>query len=219
MPSTVPNITSLRLLNRTLDLSTGTIDCHLITSMPSASASTGADLSTASGGNYAPQSATISTPASNGTGAISALSSSTIQWTSLYCGAATPIVGVAFTKRAGGSYASTDPIVSAIEFTTPTTIPNVSTTSGRSQITSSAAFGSVTAGMAVSGANIPTETIVIDAPDSSMLRLNKAATGTGTITLTAQIPAPYTPPTSSGSGVNFSFTVPSTGILKLDKVQ
>lgn len=117
----------LKHLNNEIDLHSGTADAHLVTADPGSSAQTGADLASASGGNYARVACTLTTPTNDGTGAAVRITASTITWAQLWTAAATPITGVAFTKRAGGSYASTDVLFSYIEFTStftpPTSLP------------------------------------------------------------------------------------------------
>ena len=117
----------LQHLNNVIDLHSGTADAHLVTADPGSSADTGADLTSASGGNYAIGSVTLTTPTTDGSGAAVRCTASTITWVQLWTAAATPITGVAFTKRAGGSYASTDKLFAYIEFTSsftpPTSLP------------------------------------------------------------------------------------------------
>lgn len=99
------------------NLTNGSLHAHLVTAAPSSSASTGASLTHASGGSYAPITCTLTTPANDGTGTSYKLTVTSITWTGLYTTAATAIVGVAFTKPPSGStYTSTDAFVSYIEF-------------------------------------------------------------------------------------------------------
>ncbi len=100
-----------------LILNSGTADAHLITSAPSSAAATGADLTVATGGNAGRMPVTLTTATADGTGGAVRTTASTITWTSLYT-SGTNIIGIAFTKRAGASYASTDKFFSYIEFDT-----------------------------------------------------------------------------------------------------
>ena len=114
---TASKYTLLNIINRTLDLTAGgTIDCHLVTAAPSSTAATGADLTVAVGGSYAPLSATLGTPALDGDGAVAVITVSTLTWSGLYTTAATPILGWAATKRAGASYATTDKFIGYYAF-------------------------------------------------------------------------------------------------------
>ena len=120
MASRATQTTSIKIATRdtNYNLTTGSIHAHLVTADPGSSASTGASLTHAAGGSYAPITCTCDTPANDGTGTSYKLTVTSITWTALYTTAATPITGVAFTKPPSGStYTSTDAFVSYIELT------------------------------------------------------------------------------------------------------
>jgi hypothetical protein len=68
MPPVIPNRLSLDLLTSYLPNAT-TIDAHLLTAAPAETASTGADLSIVSGGNYTSKNFTLTAPSADGSGA------------------------------------------------------------------------------------------------------------------------------------------------------
>ena len=106
-------------------LSSGITDLHLVTVAPVGNAATGADLTVATGGNYVPAAASLTTPTIDGDGASYRITVSSVTW-SVLTTSGTNIVGVAFTKRVGGSYATSDPFFSYIEFGTAYTPPTSS---------------------------------------------------------------------------------------------
>ena len=124
MPSLVFNSTDLGLLDRTLDLTTGTFYAHLVTTIPVATNQTVADLVLAAGGSYQPVTLAGRSIGTDGTGARLTFSDPT--WTALWCAAATTIKGMVICRQAGGSPASTDKVISYLERTTAFTPATVS---------------------------------------------------------------------------------------------
>ncbi|MBW4580664.1 MAG: hypothetical protein KME42_13955 [Tildeniella nuda ZEHNDER 1965/U140] len=213
MPSVIPNRLSLDFLTAYLPGST-TIDAHLLTAAPAESATTGADLTVASGGNVSRQNFTLSSPSADGSGAKTVPSVTSLTWTGLYAGAATAITHIGFTKRIGGSYASSDPIIDAIELTTDTTIASTTTVSASPNISTTNSFSALSVGQTITGTGIPSETTILAIPTSTTIVLSKRATASGTVTVTVKTPNSYTPPTASG-GADFAFTFPAY-LLKID---
>lgn len=215
MPSAIPTVVSLNFMLAYLPSGT-TIDAHLLTAAPADSASTTADFTVASGGNVSRQNFILNTPVADGTGAKAVPSVTTLTWAGLYAGAATPITHIGFSRRASGSYTSTDPILTAIELTADTAIASVTTTNNSPDISTTNSFAALAAGQVITGTGIPSETNILSIPSSTTIRLSKRATASGTITVTVKTPNSYPPPTSSGGASDFAFTIPPTGLLKID---
>lgn len=121
MASLVFSSTFLNLMNRTLDISSGTFYAHLVTTAPIQSNTTVANLTLAAGGNYALQTLTGSNIAADGTGARLTYTNPT--WTGLTTNGAATIKGMVVCKQVGGSPATTDPIVTYVELSSAYT-PN-----------------------------------------------------------------------------------------------
>ena len=219
MPSSVANLTALRILNQSLNLTTGTIDAHLVTAIPPNTASTGADLTPVAGGSYAPQSFTLASPASESTGAKVVASVSSITYTGFYAGSSIPVVGVALTRRASGSYSSSDPYIDFLEFTTASAVAGSTSSSASNVITTTNSFSSYSPGQYITGLNIPADTIILAIPNSTTIHLNKVVTTGVGGTVAIYIPAPYTPPTAIGNAIDLTVPLPSTGLLYLNRVQ
>ena len=214
MPPVIPNRLSLDLLISYLPNAT-TIDAHLLTAAPAETATTGADLSIVSGGNYTSKNFTLTAPSADGSGAKTVPSVTSLNWTGLFAGAATAITHIGFTKRAGGSYASSDPFVDAIELTADTTIASVTTATGSPNISTTNSFAALSVGQTITGNGIPSETTILAIPTNTTIVLSKRATASGTVTVTVKTPSSYTPPTSSNGVSDFAFTFPAY-LLKLD---
>lgn len=122
MPSLVPNAVDLALLDRSLDLSTGTFYAHLVTAAPNgATASTVADCSIAAGGVYESSPLANRILAVDGTGAKLTFDNPT--WIALTTDGAASIVGIVVARQAGGSPAGTDLVASYNELATPYSPP------------------------------------------------------------------------------------------------
>lgn len=101
---------SLGLLNRAFDLSSGIFYAHLLTTAPSDPAFTQvAQLTLAAGGNYAPVLLTNAAFLTSGNTAIWRADDPV--WPGLTTNLAATIKGFVVAKRAGASFATTDPIV------------------------------------------------------------------------------------------------------------
>jgi hypothetical protein len=214
MASVTSGITLLSIANRTLDLTSGTLDCRLITAAPSnPTAIEDCALVPNVVVTGSQPTLTISSIAGITSGWKLNVTETSIAWSSLYVSSGTPSAwGFAISKRAGGAYAGTDPFIAALQFTTQTVISST-TSNNRLLITSSAAFGSVNVGDRVTGTYIPTGSVVVEKTDSSNIYINKPATGSGTNSLTFYTAATYSVATSSGAATTLNFTMPSDGIL------
>lgn len=174
--------------------------------------STRANLTLATGGNYAPVALGSPVTATNGQGAI--IDANDPTWTGLFTNG-TAISGMAVLVGNAGSPSSSDRVIAVIRRVVAVTVASVTTTNNSATITSSAAFGSITNDMTLEGTGIPTGAFVLDKVDNSTIRMSAKATASGTITLTFYQGSDYTPGTTSGTAQNFSFTLPSTGFIKL----
>ena len=118
----------LGLLNRSFDLSSGTFYAHLLTTAPSDPALTQvAQLTLAAGGNYAP--VLLTNPAFLTSGNTAIWRSDDPVWPGLTTNLAATIKGFVVAKRAGGSFATTDPIV-CYKPISPTQFPSGYTPNG-----------------------------------------------------------------------------------------
>lgn len=219
MPSTIPNSPSLALLQNYLPAGQN-IDVHLLTAPVADGTTTAAGLSIVSGGSYTTKSFALTTPIADGTGAIAVPGVSTITWMGLYTTAATPIVAVGFTRRASGAFSTTDLVLCGMELvqTIDVTIANVTTTNGSASISTTNSFSALAIGQPISGTGIPTGTTILQVVSATSIIMSRRATATGTISLTAKTASPYTPPTTVGTAIDFTITIPSI-LLKLDDYQ
>lgn len=106
------NATKNGLLNRSLDLTSGTFYYHLVTAAPTNPAiNQVGELAIAAGGNYAP--AVLSAPPSSSiVNQAGSLTTQNPSWSLLTIGGGNPVVGTVLCRQAGGSPAPTDlPIV------------------------------------------------------------------------------------------------------------
>lgn len=111
MASLVFSSTDLRLINAYWTASTWY--AHLVTAVPVLANTTVANLTLATGGNYAPQVLTGLTTAADGTGAKVTFSNPT--WVGLTTDNSATIKGMVICKRAGGSPATSDLVESYLE--------------------------------------------------------------------------------------------------------
>jgi len=213
MPSLVFTSALNTVLDRTLDLTTGTFNAHLLTAVPVIGNSTVANLTLASGGSL---NATASVALSGRSLSSGILDFTDPVWSSFYAGAATPIVGIAISRQAGGSPATSDPLISYVEQIATTSVANTTTASGSASITTTGTFPTGCEGQSVTGTGIPTGTIVLTRVSATQLLLNKAATAGGTVTVTVATPSTYTPPTTVGGAVtSYTVQLPASGVLQL----
>lgn len=188
------------------DMCTGTIPTD-----PTA-VSTRADLTLATGGNYAPVALSSITTANDGNGAI--IDAADPVWSGVYTNG-TNITYLAILVGTAGSPSSSDRVVAVLPRVTSATVASVTTTNGSATITSSAAFGSIVNDQNISGTGIPSGTFVLDKVDSSTIRMSQRATASGTITLTYLAASSYTPGSSAGAAQNVTWTLPATGFYKI----
>lgn len=201
--------TSLGILNRSLDLTTGTFYGHLVTTTPAKANSTVADLTLATGGNYAAQALSGRAVSTDGTGA--KLSFSNPTWTGLTTNNAATVKGMVVCRQTGGSPASSDPVVSFVELGQSNSVANCTTTNASVIVTTTGSFSGYSEGQPVSGTGIAAGTVILEITSSTQMVLSKEATASGTVSLTITTPNPYTP-----NGADFTFQIPSTGVLKID---
>ena len=215
MTTLVPSSTVLGILNRTLDLTTGTYYAHLVTVVPTRSVTNVASLTVATGGNYASQPVTLSAFAANGTGVI--LPSTSPSWTSLTTNG-TAIVGCAICKQAAASPAASDTVVSFLQFNV-TSIITLSTTVGSPIVTAASGLSAFATTNLIadntSGTVIPigTRILLVQSDTSMILSADSLSTNTS-LSVTGYTYSTYTPKTSNGD--DFVFTIPSTGVLRID---
>jgi len=214
MGSVTSGTTLLNIANRTLDITSGTLDCRLITGAPSNPATMNDCATVANVVVTGSQpTLTINSIASITGGWKLNVTETSIAWSSLYVSSGTPSAwGFAVSKRAGGAHAGTDPFITALQFTTTANI-SCTTSNNSVTVTSTAAFGPVNVGDTLTGTYIPAGAIVREKIDSSTIRIDKPATGAGTNSLTFYLAATYTIPTSSGTATTLNFSLPSNGIL------
>jgi hypothetical protein len=103
-----------------------TLYAHLVTAVPVVGNTTVADLTLATGGNYALQLLTSVVSSAEGLGAKVLAANPT--WTALTTNGAASIKGVAICRRAGASPASTDKVISYVEASSTYTPPTSSGT-------------------------------------------------------------------------------------------
>jgi hypothetical protein len=125
MPSLVPDAVNLALLDRSLDLTTGTFYAHLVTAEPTGASSTVANCTLATGGNYATVVLAGRSMVADGTGA--KLTFDNPAWPALTTDG-TQIVGMIICRQAGGAPAGTDPVVGYNRLSTPFTPPTANGT-------------------------------------------------------------------------------------------
>lgn len=215
-----PSATKSLLLSATVPVGTS-VDAYLVTTAVVDANSTVAAITQASGGNYSaqsPQTITSTAPSISGTAAILSGTPTTLTWTNLFTTTATPIVGLAFAKRVGGSSAGTDPIIgySALSFSTP--VAACTTTNGSEIVSTTNSFTTAgyVKGQLITGSNIPLGTVIGEVTSATQLILSQAATSSiaGSLTVSALVPSPYTPPTSANTST-LTAPLPATGILAL----
>ncbi len=219
MTTLIP-VTALQgILDRTLDLSGiagQTYDFHLVTSVPAGTINTVANLSLATGGNYIYQTIaypTVSAPSTVNGGTQITISSFPV-WAALTTNG-TPVVGMAISKRTSGSFATSDKVISYLEYKVPSAL-TINTVQSQAIITADSGFTALASSLPCSiiATGIPSNTRIISISSDTSANLNAVATANGTsISAVIYTNATYTPKTSNGD--DFSFTPISSVIFRL----
>ena len=212
MPSLVFNSTNLNVLNRTLDLTTGTFYGHLVAQVPAQGNTTVANLGLVSGGTYAPQplvnSATVAI-AADGTGARRTFDNPT--WAGLTTGNnALTVKGMVAVRQAGASPAATDPIISYIELaTTVTTTAAVSPGATSIPIQALAGAGTIPSGTSFTLGGVTVTTTAPATVGATSLAVSAVSGAIPSGSSNPAVPYYYNP-----NGADLTIQIPTTGILK-----
>lgn len=192
-----------------------TINAYLVTAAVVDANTNVTAITQASGGNYALQVLTSTAPSVSGTSAIVTTSANPV-WTNLFTTAASPIVGVAFSKQIGGAPAGSDPIVGYSALSALTAVAACSTTNNSEILTTTNSFTTAgfLKGQLITGSNIPLGTTIAEVTSATQLILSQAATSTiaGSLTVTGYTPSPYTPPTTTNTST-LTVPLPATGLI------
>ncbi len=188
----------------------GTYYIELVTVVPTRSVSTVADLTLATGGNYVRKAVTLTAAIADGTGG--KVSTTNPVWAGLTNNSSL-IRGLALIQQVGGAPASVDKVRSFIELGT-TTVVNCTTTTSSPTISAASGLSAFIEGYTVSGAGIPSGTVILKVVSDTQIILSKLATATAvsnSATLSFTSANTYLP-----NGADFTFVLPSSGLYKVD---